>query len=115
MAQPNNHINYIELYANDLDAVKSFYTKVFGWIFTDYGPTYTSFSNSGLAGGFEKTDKTITNGALVVIHNANLEVIKKSILDADCTISVDIFSFPGGKRFQFIDPSGNELAVWSEE
>lgn len=114
MTPPNNHINYIELYANDLESVKTFYTNVFGWTFTDYGPTYTSFSNSGLAGGFEKTDKPIINGALVVIHHKNLEAITKQILDYGCKISVDIFSFPGGRRFQFIDPSGNELAVWTE-
>nr|WP_321227826.1 VOC family protein [uncultured Psychroserpens sp.] len=115
MKSSNNHINYIEFYANDLEKVKTFYTKVFGWTFTDYGPTYISFSNSGLAGGFEQTDKTITNGALVVIHHNNLEVIKEQIIDFGCRISVDIFSFPGGRRFQFIDPSGNELAVWTEE
>ena len=115
MTASNNHINYIELYANDLHAIKSFYTNVFGWEFTDYGLTYTSFSNSGLVGGFEKTDRSITNGALIVIQHDNLEEIKKNIRHAGCTISVDIFSFPGGKRFHFIDPSGNELAVWTKE
>jgi predicted enzyme related to lactoylglutathione lyase len=115
MNSHNNHINYIELYANNLEAIKSFYNKVFGWTFTDYGPTYTSFSNSGLAGGFEHTDKPITNGALVIIQHDDLETIKAKITDSGCEISVDIFSFPRGKRFQFIDPSGNELGVWSEE
>ncbi|WP_040280979.1 VOC family protein [Psychroserpens damuponensis] len=114
MSQPNNNINYVELYANDLDSIKSFYTNIFDWTFTDYGPNYTSFSNSGLAGGFEKTNKPIVNGALIVIHHHNLEEIKQKISAHGCTISVDIFSFPGGKRFQFIHPSGNELAVWTE-
>jgi predicted enzyme related to lactoylglutathione lyase len=114
MSQSNNHINYIELYTNNLESIKTFYTKVFGWTFTDYGPNYTAFSDSGLAGGFEKTEQPITNGALIVIYHNNLEVIKKQITDYGCTISVDIFSFPGGRRFQFIDPSGNELAIWTE-
>lgn len=110
----NNHINYVELYANDLEIVKSFYHNAFGWTFTDYGPNYTAFSNSGLEGGFEKTETPVTNGALVVLYHKNLESIKNKVLECGGKISIDIFSFPGGRRFQFIDPSGNELAVWSE-
>nr|WP_321237533.1 VOC family protein [uncultured Psychroserpens sp.] len=110
----SNHINYLELYAKDLEAVKTFYSKAFGWTFTDYGPTYTAFSNSGLEGGFEKTGKAIINGALVVLYHKDLEGIKDKVIACGGKISVDIFSFPGGRRFQFIDPSGNELAVWSE-
>ncbi|MGB3608103.1 VOC family protein [Psychroserpens sp.] len=109
---PNNHINYIELYANDLQAIKTFYSNAFKWSFTDYGSTYTAFSNSGLDGGFELKKGAIQNGALVILHHDNLEAIKKKIVECGGTISVDVFSFPGGKRFQFIDPSGNELAVW---
>lgn len=112
MKPTNSHINYIELKAKDLEATKAFYTKAFGWSFTDYGPTYTAFSNSGLEGGFEKTDKEIVNGALVVLYHENLEEIKQQVITANGKISVNTFSFPGGKRFQFLDPSGNELAVW---
>lgn len=112
MKPTNNHINYIEFKAIDLEVTKVFYSKVFGWSFTDYGPTYTSFSESGVAGGFEKTETEIVNGALVVIYNENLEDIKQQVVEANAKISVDTFSFPGGKRFQFLDPSGNELAVW---
>jgi predicted enzyme related to lactoylglutathione lyase len=115
MDAQNNHINYIELYAQDLDAVKTFYTKAFGWTFTDYGPTYTSFSNSGIAGGFETTNDPVVNGALVVIYHAEIEAIKNKIIAYGGKISIDIFSFPGGRRFHFIDPSGNELAVWTHE
>lgn len=110
----NNHINYIELYANNLESIKAFYSKSFGWEFTDYGPDYIAFANSGLNGGFEKTDKKIVNGALVVLYHKNLKVIKNKIIEAGGKISKDIFSFPGGSRFHFIDPSGNELAVWSD-
>ncbi|AXT20864.1 VOC family protein [Flavobacteriaceae bacterium AU392] len=111
----NNHINYIEFKATDLEKIKAFYNQVFGWVFTDYGPTYCSFSESGLDGGFEKTDDVITNGALVVLYHENLIQIKNKIIEAGGSISVDIFSFPGGKRFHFTDPSGNELAVWSDQ
>jgi len=110
----DNHINYIELKAYDLEATKQFYTKCFGWSFTDYGPTYTSFSDSGLEGGFEKTDTTITNGALVVLYHHKLEDIENVIKEAGGEISKAIFSFPGGQRFHFKDPSGNELAIWSD-
>ncbi|RFN58187.1 VOC family protein [Marixanthomonas ophiurae] len=110
----NNHINYIELKANDLEQIKKFYSTCFGWSFTDYGPTYVAFSDSGLQGGFEKTDTEIINGALVVLYHENLEQIKTKIIEFKGTISKDIFSFPGGKRFHFTDPSGNKLAIWSE-
>ncbi|WP_340201236.1 VOC family protein [Ascidiimonas sp. W6] len=117
MSQQNNHINYIEFKAKDLDAIKTFYTKVFGWVFTDYGPTYASFEEkeSGVAGGFETTEEEILNGALVVLYHEDLHKIKSDIITAGGSICIDIFSFPGGKRFQFKDPSGNELAIWSDK
>lgn len=110
----NNHINYIEFKANDLEAVKRFYAACFNWKFTDYGPAYTAFSESGLEGGFANTEEEITNGALVVLYHSNLETIRQKILDAGGTVTKDIFSFPGGRRFHFTDSAGNELAVWSE-
>ena len=111
----DNHIDYIEFKAKDLEAIKSFYTQSFNWSFTDYGPTYIAYSDSGLQGGFEKSDDEIVNGALVVLFHKNLEVIKNKIVEAGGEISKDIFSFPGGHRFHFIDPAGNELAVWSDQ
>ncbi|NQZ84186.1 MAG: VOC family protein [Nanoarchaeales archaeon] len=111
----NNKINYIEFKANNLEEIKVFYSKVFNWKFTDYGPEYTSFSNSGIYGGFEKTKDEIINGALVVLFYKELKEIKEKILNSNGKISKDIFSFPGGHRLQFIDPSGNELAVWSDK
>lgn len=110
----NNHITYIEFKARDLEATKQFYTACFKWKFTDYGPTYTSFSDSGMEGGFSQTDEEICNGALVVLYHKNLEDLLQKIVDAGGKISKEIFSFPGGRRFHFLDPSGNELAVWSE-
>lgn len=115
MDPKDNHINYIEFKANDLTAIKQFYSKALGWKFTDYGPDYTSFENSGISGGFEQSDDTIVNGALIVLFHQDLEKIKSAIASAGGTIAKDIFSFPGGRRFHFTDPAGNELAVWSDK
>lgn len=109
----DNHINYIEFKAKDLNKIKEFYTKAFDWTFTDYGPSYIAFSESGVQGGFEKSETDIVNGALVVLYHKNLNLIKNRIIDSGGEISKDIFSFPGGHRFHFVDPSKNELAVWS--
>ena len=111
----NNHINYVEFKAPDLEKIKQFYTESFGWTFTDYGPRYTAFSESGLAGGFGKSDEDIVNGALVVLYHEDLERIENHIIQAGEKISKGIFSFPGGRRFHFIDPAGNELAIWSDK
>ncbi|MCF8371587.1 MAG: hypothetical protein K9H64_08185 [Bacteroidales bacterium] len=115
MNTKNNHINYVEFKAQDLEKTKEFYNQAFGWIFTDYGPDYIAFSESGLEGGFERTDYDIVNGALIVVYHQKLDYIKDVIVDAGCEISKDIFAFPGGHRFHFIDPAGNELAVWSDK
>lgn len=108
-------INYIEFKAKNLQEIKDFYSKVFSWTFIDFGPTYIAFSNSGLEGGFELTESPIVNGALVVLYDVDLEKIQSEILKAGGKISVPTFEFPGGKRFHFLDPSGNELAVWSDK
>mgnify|MGYP001585120435 CR=1 FL=1 len=111
----DNHISYVEFKAKDLEKIKEFYSVCFDWTFTDYGLTYISFSESGLQGGFEKTENDIVNGALTVLYHSNLDVIKNKIIESNGEISKDIFSFPGGRRFHFTDPSGNELAVWSDK
>ncbi len=111
----DNHINYVEFKAKDIEKIKEFYTASFNWTFTDYGPTYTAFSESGLQGGFEKTENEIVNGVLIVLYHKNLDLIKNKIIEAGGKITKDIFSFPGGRRFHFVDPSENELAVWSDK
>ena len=115
MNAKDNHINYVEFKANDLEKIKKFYSECFGWAFTDYGPDYVSFSRSGLAGGFEKTDEEIVNGVLIVLYHQDLDAIKAKIIELGGKISKDIFEFPGGHRFHFIDPEGHELAVWSDK
>ena len=114
MSLINNHINYVELKSTDLTLTKQFYTSVFDWQFTDYGPTYVAFGGAGLDGGFELTSDPIMNGALVVLYHNDLAFVFERILSAGGIISKETFEFPGGKRFHFKDPSGNELAVWSD-
>ena len=111
----NNHIDYIEFKAHDLEKTKTFYSDLFGWEFTDYGPSYTSFAKSGVFGGFETTEEPIANGALIVLYHAELESVLANVEKAGGQICKAIFSFPGGRRFHFRDPSGNELAVWTDK
>lgn len=115
----NQHekLNYIEFPARDLEATKAFFEKAFSWQFVDYGPEYTAFSNQGLDGGFFKSDLCASEAkgsALVVFYSDDLEKTLSKVEAAGGKIIKPIFSFPGGRRFQFAEPSGNELAVWSD-
>ncbi len=114
-ADQDRRIDYVEFEATDIEATKRFYSAVFGWAFIDYGPDYTSFGDGRLAGGFTKVKKAPRKGGpLVVIYALDLEAMQASIQSAGGKIKKKIFSFPGGRRFQFKDPNGNELAVWSD-
>ena len=110
----DKRIDYVEFRATDLAAIKSFYGNVFGWQFTDYGPAYTSFTDGRLGGGFEQADEVLPGGPLVVLYAVDLAAAESSVVAQGGRIVREIFSFPGGRRFHFADPSGNELAVWSE-
>lgn len=115
----NEHekINYVEFPAKDIEATKEFFKDVFSWSFVDYGPDYTAFSNEGIDGGFFRSMLTasVENGsALIVFYSRNLERTFAKIESAGGLISKPIFPFPGGRRFHFVEPSGNELAVWSD-
>lgn len=110
-------INYIELPANNLTSIKRFYHAVFDWSFTDYGPEYTSFNDGNLNGGFYKTDARATyneGGVLIVFYASKLESMLEKVIENNGVVVKAIFSFPGGRRFHFADPNGNELAVWSD-
>jgi hypothetical protein len=112
-----NKIFYIEFHASDLGKTKAFFEKVFGWTFTDYGPDYTSFVDGQIAGGFFRSDKRAlrdAGSAMVVILNPRLEETLRLVVDHGGTITQEIFSYPGGRRFHFTEPSGNELSVCSE-
>jgi predicted enzyme related to lactoylglutathione lyase len=111
----DKRIDYIEFSSNDIAKSKQFYSSVFGWKFEDYGPDYTSFADGRIAGGFMKGKPSAGVGPLVVIYAAALEATEKKIREAGGEIVKATFSFPGGRRFHFTDPSGNELAVWSED
>ena len=108
------NIDYIELPALDLASMKRFYGEVFGWEFEDWGPDYMAFSNAGLEGGFARSDKKPTRGgALVILLSDDLDATEKAVEKAGGKV-VAHHEFPGGKRFQFLDPGGNELAVWTK-
>jgi predicted enzyme related to lactoylglutathione lyase len=113
-AKPENQIDYVELPMRDLERTKKFYSTVFGWKFEDYGPDYTSFADGRLSGGFTKEWPAPAKGLLLVIYASDLSPVAEKIRAAGGTIVKDVFSFPGGHRFHFADPDGNELAVWSE-
>lgn len=116
----HNSINYVELAAKDLTASKAFFSEAFDWDFVDYGSEYCAFdpATSGLDGGFYQADlasSAANGGALVVLYSKQLEETQNKVVDAGGTIVKPIFSFPGGRRFHFTEPSGNELAVWSDQ
>lgn len=112
----DRRIDYLEFIAADLDAAEAFYSGAFGWTFTDYGPEYRAFNDGALDGGFnrgEPRSRTADGGALVILYADDLEAARGRVVEHGGTIHEDIFSFPGGRRFHFLDPHGNELAVWS--
>ncbi|MDP9122758.1 MAG: VOC family protein [Acidobacteriota bacterium] len=113
-ADNDRRIDYVEFPATDIAATKHFYTTLFGWSFEDYGPDYTSFNDGRLSGGFYATLEVQPGGPLVVLYSTDLEALKARISGAGGTIVRDTFDFPGGRRFHFADPSGNQLAAWSD-
>lgn len=113
----HNQINYLEIPAKNIELAKAFFSQVFGWTFEDYGPEYCAFSLDGIDGGFYLSDLSVStaNGsALIVLYSNNLASTLADITEAGGSIVKEIFSFPGGRRFHFADPNGNEYAVWSE-
>lgn len=115
----NEHekLNYVEFAANNLEATKAFFAAVFGWEFVDYGPEYSAFSDQGLDGGFFKADacsQVSKGGALLVFYSSDIEGTLSKVVQNAGDVIRPIFDFPGGRRFHFLEPSGNEFAVWSE-
>ena len=118
MMTADKKINYLELPCNNFDAVQIFYETVFGWTFVNYGEEYRAFNDGNMDGGFYASDQhsfTASGAALIVIYAENLEQMKQAVEENGGIIKKKIFPFPGGRRFHFTDPSGNELAVWSEQ
>ena len=110
----DGRVDYIEFPATDLEPIKAFYTSLFNWKFTDFGPTYMSFKDGRLTGGFTTAAQRGVGGTLVVIYAVDLEAVQAAVSLSGGKVVKEIFEFPGGRRFHFTDPSGNELAVWSE-
>jgi predicted enzyme related to lactoylglutathione lyase len=115
MAGHQHHaIDYIEITVTDVAAAKRFYGAAFGWTFADYGPDYAGIQGDGReVGGFAQGTPT-RGGPLVVLFSKDLEATLAAVKAAGGTIAKEPFGFPGGRRFHFTDPSGNELAVWAE-
>ncbi len=114
---PHHKINYVELPAHDLTATKEFFEKTFHWRFEDYGPDYCAFHDAGLDGGFYRANlksDPLHGGALVVLYSDTLEETLAQVQANGGYIVQAIFDFPGGRRFHFTEPSGNEFAVWGE-
>ena len=115
----NSHekINYVEFPAKDLAATKQFFNHCFGWQFEDFGPDYTAFANEGLDGGFFYSQQPLSaegSGALIVFYSNDLTASLDKVIASGGAITKEIFIFPGGRRFHFVEPSGNEFAVWSD-
>lgn len=116
MTEPNN-LDLVELPAADaasLDSARQFYATVFGWTFTSYGPDYVDTADGGTNVGINATGDRQQTAPLPVFYVSDLTVVRDSVTAAGGRIRHDIYPFPGGRRFHFIDPAGNELAAWSE-
>jgi uncharacterized protein len=111
-------IDYVEIPSTDVALSRAFFAQLLGWRFTDYGPEYTSFEDGRITGGFYRSDKISrveTGGALIVIYTETLEQAKAEVIRLGATITRDIFSFPGGRRFQFAEPGGSEFSIWCDK
>ncbi len=111
-------INYVEFPAVDLSATKQFFNQAFNWSFVDYGPEFSAFANEGLDGGFFQaplSSSTAKGSALIVFYSDSLESTLAKVKEAGGTIVKPIFTFPGGQRFHFTEPSGNEFGVLSDK
>jgi predicted enzyme related to lactoylglutathione lyase len=117
MSKPGNdrRIDYIEFAVRDIERSREFYGKTFGWTFKDYGPAYCEFSDGRLTGGFAKGDPVASGGPLVILFADDLADTQRRLEDAGARIVKPVFSFPGGRRFHFLDLDGYELAVWSDK
>jgi predicted enzyme related to lactoylglutathione lyase len=110
----NHHrIDYIEFNVASIAVARRFYAAAFGWTFVDYGPGYCEFRDGRLTGGFTHGTPT-PGGALVILYSQDLASSLAAVEAAGGVLTRPVFDFPGGRRFQFRDPDGYELAVWSD-
>lgn len=117
MRKRANQVDFIEFPAKSVAGVakaKTFYAETFGWSFQDWGDDYADTSSSGVSSGFNADPEHRPAKPLVVIYAPDLDEARAKVVSAGGKITKDIFAFPGGKRFHFVDPCGNELAAWSD-
>ena len=117
MTLPKHHtLSYIEFGVTDLAATRAFYESAFGWEFNDYGPAYSGIKSpdgEGEIGGLNPGAEPNSDGPLVLLFSTDLEATVTVVQNAGGTITAPIYDFPGGRRFEFLDPSGNRLGVYS--
>jgi predicted enzyme related to lactoylglutathione lyase len=117
MSHTHHRIDYIEIPASDLVRAKEFYAAAFGWSFTDYGPDYSGIQGDEPGtevGGLNPAGTPGRSGSLVLLFSSDLDASVEAVRSAGGEIVDGPYEFPGGRRFHFVDPSGNELGVWSE-
>lgn len=109
-----NQIDYVEIPVADIPKARAFFEKLFGWEFFEWGDEYLSFNDGRLNGGLRLSDAAApATGVLLVFYSVDLERDLQRVTNLGASISQEIFSFPGGRRFHFVDPVGNEYAMWS--
>ena len=104
-------MDYVEFASSDFDATEEFFAQAFGWEFVNYGPDYRDIQKAGIGGGLERA---ATRAPLVVLKTEDLDAAYAQVVGAGAVITKEIFEFPGGRRFQFHEPGGTEMAVWTE-
>lgn len=109
-----NRIDYVELASDDINASRAFLAEAFGWGFIDYGPSYQAFADAGIDGGIDGSRERPSGRPMVILKSDDLEASEAAVRKAGGTVTRTIFAFPGGRRFHFREPGGNEMAVWSE-
>lgn len=110
-----NRVDYVEIPVTDLKKARAFFEAMFGWSFQEWGDDYMSFNDGRMDGGFRRAaEPAPATGVLIVFFSENLERDLDRVKQLGGTISEEIFSFPGGRRFHFIDPVGTEYAIWAE-
>ena len=107
-------IDYIEISVTDVETAKAFYGSAFGWTFNDYGPEYAGIrGDDEEAGGLKRAADVRAGGPLILLYSDDLESSVDAVTAAGGAIVDPISTFPGGRRFEFTDPDGNQLGVWS--
>ncbi len=107
----NLKIDYVEFYSAELEATQEFFAKAFAWEFINYGPDYRDIQNAGTGAGLERSPN---KAPLIVLKTDDLQAAYAQVSTAGAEITKEIFEFPGGKRFEFREPGGTEMAVWAE-